>query len=156
MKKKLLVIMLAGLLWPATEAQAQSQTLVLTHADGTTTEVELYSQPHIRLTADKMTISSPVVSLEYAKADVVRFHYKNVGTGVSPVGSPTGYRIDPGGIFFHGVDDPDRITVYSVSGTRIPVSLSASGSDAVLSLARLPRGVYLVTFNDKTIKFVRP
>ena len=56
----------------------QAQTLVLHHADGTTTDVELYTQPRVEFQNDRVLITSPVLSMDYAKADVLRFTYKGV------------------------------------------------------------------------------
>ena len=156
MKKKLIILMLAGLLWPAAEMSAQGQTLVLHHADGKTTEVELYTMPRIQMAADKMIITSQGVSQEFAKADVVRFTYKGFGTGISAVKPETSYRVDEDQVTFYGISSADHISVYNASGVQIPVSLTTQGNDAVLSLAQLPQGVYLVTINGRTLKFIRP
>ena len=156
MKKKLIILMLAGLLWPAAEMSAQGQTLVLHHADGKTTEVELYTMPRIQMAADKMIITSQGVSQEFAKADVVRFTYKGFGTGISAVQPETRYRVDEDRVTFYGINGTDRISVYNAGGVQIPVRLTTQGNDAVLSLAQLPQGVYLVTINGRTLKFIRP
>lgn len=156
MKKKLIILMLAGLLWPAAEVAAQGQVLVLHHADGKTTEVELYTLPRIQFQADKMVIISQDVSQEFAKADVVRFTFKGVGTDISNVKSATRYRVDEDCVTFYDVSSADRISVYNAGGVQIPVSLTADGSNAVLSLTQLPSGVYLITINGRTLKFIRP
>ena len=156
MKKKLIILMLAGLLWSAAEVAAQGQILVLHHADGKTTEVELYTLPRIQMAADKMTITSQGVSQEFAKADVVRFTYKGINSGISVVKPETRYRVDEDQVTFYGISATDRISVYNASGVQIPVRLTADGNDAVLSLAQLPQGVYLVTINGRTLKFIRP
>ncbi|MBR1388892.1 MAG: T9SS type A sorting domain-containing protein [Prevotella sp.] len=156
MKKLFILAVLAGLLMPAAKVLAQGQTLVLHHADGKTSEVELFTMPRIQLTADKMIITAQGTSLEYAKTDVVRFTYKGVGTGISNVGPETRYRIDQDRVTFFGISSTDRVSVYNAGGVQIPVRLSSDGHDAVLSLADLPQGVYLVTINGKTLKFIRP
>ena len=156
MKKLFILAVLAGLLMPAAKVLAQGQTLVLHHADGKTSEVELFTMPRIQLTADKMIITAQGTSLEYAKTDVVRFSYKGVGTGISNVGPETRYRIDQDRVTFFGISSTDRVSVYNAGGVQIPVRLSSDGHDAVLSLADLPQGVYLVTINGKTLKFIRP
>ena len=155
MKKQLFTLLLllgTGLC----TAMAQTSTLVLTHADGKTTEVELNSQPRIQLSADKMTIKAPLVSLEYAKEDVVRFHYKNVANGISNLEFQARYHVGPGGILFYGVSTNDRIALYGVDGTRLPGNITTTGSNAFLSLSHLPRGVYVISFNGKTFKIIMP
>ena len=144
------------LLLPAARAAAQGPTLVLHHADGKTSEVELYTMPRIQMKADKTVITVQGVSQEYAKSDVVRFTFKGVGTGISDVRSETRYRVDADRITFFGSSATDRIEIYNASGIRIPVTLASEGHDAVLSLAPLPQGVYLVNINGRTFKFIKP
>lgn len=156
MKKKLLILLLAGLLLPTAKMAAQSQTLVLWHADGTTTEVELYTLPRIQMQADKMVITSQGVSQEFAKSDVLRFTYKGVGTGISQLNPQMTYRVDEDRVTFYGISTTDRISVYNTGGMQIPVRLTADGNKSVLSLSSLPSGVYLVNVNGRTLKFIRP
>lgn len=154
--KKTLLTLLAVLALTAAEAAAQTATLVLHHADGKTSEVELYTMPSIQLLADKMVITVQGVSQEYAKTDVVRFTFKGIGTGISDVRPEARYRVDEDRITFYGTPASDRIEVFNASGMRIPVKLTPVGSDAVLSLTQLPQGVYLVSINGRTFKFIRP
>ena len=160
MKRILLFIfLLVGLLLPAVRVCAEGQTLVLHHADGTTSEVELQTMPRIRLSADKMTVTSQGISQEYAKSDVVRFTYKGVGTGISTVKPSARYRVDDDGqVTFYGTDaDAGRINVYNSNGIQMPVRLSKDDAgNAILPLNTLPQGVYIVNINGKTIKFIRP
>ena len=156
MKKKLLVLLLAGFMLPTAKIVAQSQTLVLWHADGTTTEVELYTLPRIQMQADKMVITSQGVSQEFAKSDVLRFTYKGIGTGISQVNPQTAYRVDEDRVTFYGISTTDRISVYTTGGMQIPVRLMADGNKSVLSLNSLPSGVYLINVNGRTLKFIRP
>lgn len=152
--KQLIITLL--LLATASMTMAQGQTLVLHHADGKTTEVELYTLPRIQMTADKMIITVQGISQEYSKTDVLRFTYKGVGTGINNVSPTTSFRIDEDRITFHGVPETGAVKIFDAKGMQIPVSLTAVGSDTVLSLAQLPKGVYLVTINERTIKIVRP
>lgn len=154
--KKTLLTLLAVLLQTAAQAAAQGPTLVLHHADGKTSEVELYTMPSIQLLADKMVITVQGVSQEYAKTDVVRFTFKGIGTGISDVRPEARYRVDEDRITFYAVSSSDRIEVYNARGVRIPVILTPSGHDAVLSLAQLPQGVYLISLNGRTFKFIKP
>lgn len=155
MNKKLFILLMAALMLPAI-AKAQTPTLVLHHSNGKTSEVELYTMPRIQMTDTKMVITVQGSRQEFDKSDVVRFTFKGVGTGINAVKSETRYRVNEDCVTFYGISSADRISVHNASGMQIPVRLTADGSDAVLSLAQLPQGVYLVTINGKTIKFIRP
>jgi len=146
---------MAALALPAT-IKAQTPTLVLHHADGKTSEVELYTMPRIQMTADKMIVTVQGSRQEFSKADVLRFTYKGIATGINAVKPETRYRVDEDRVTFYGVSSTDRISVYNTGGVQIPVRLTADSPDVVLSLAQLPKGVYLVSINGRTLKFIRP
>lgn len=154
--KRMLATIAALLCLMPAKMLAQSQTLVLWHADGTTTEVELYTMPRIQMQADKMVITSQGVSQEFVKTDVLRFTYKGIGTGISQVNPKTAYRVDKDRVTFYGISSTDRIGVYTTGGMQIPVRLTDDGNKAILSLSSLPSGVYLVNVNGRTLKFIRP
>lgn len=152
MKRKRLMFL--ALLLVATGLRAQ--TLVLHHADGTTTDVELYTQPRVQFQNDRVVITSPVLSMDYAREDVLRFTYKGGGTGIStPKGEADMSRVGDR-LVFHNVRQADRVAVYTANGIRVPVSLTLSGTDAALPLSQIPQGVYLLSVNGKTSKFTKP
>ena len=155
MNKKLLLLLMAVLMLPAI-AKAQTPTLVLHHAKGNPTEIELYTMPRIQMTDTKMVITVQGTRQEFDKADVVRFTFKGIVTGISAVKSETRYRVDEDRVTFYGVSTTDRISIHNASGMRLPISLTTDGADTVLPLSQLPKGVYLVTVNGRTLKFIRP
>ena len=141
---------------PVIVVLAQSPILVIHHADGKTTEVELNTMPCITMTADKMQIKSSVAELVYDKSDVLKFTFKNVITGMSTIQNRMAYRIDEDEITFHGIPKTCEVRVYNGKGLQIPVCLMTRGTDAVLSLAQFPKGIYLIYINGITMKFLRP
>lgn len=153
---KLLIFLLATL-W-AGNAFAQSQVLVLHHADGTTTDVELYTQPRIEFRGDRVVITSPVLDMEYPVSDIFRFTYKGKGTsGISIPQQQADYTQENDKLIFHGVKSTDKVAVYKTNGVRVPVSLTATADDDVmLSLTAIPSGVYLLSVNGRTSKFTKP
>ena len=133
----------------------QAQTLVLHHANGKTTDVELYTQPQVKFEGDKVLITSTVLDMEYDKQDVLRFTYKGGTLGISSPNAKANVSQENGQLVFHGVKSTDKITVHTVKGIRVPVRLRHSGSTATLSLSAIPSGVYLLTVNGRTSKFTK-
>ena len=131
-------------------------TLVLWHADGTTTDVELYLRPRIEFTGEKVLITSTVLNMEYPKTDILRFTYKGVGTGITTPRQDADYSHDGDRLVFHGISSTDKVVIYTVSGVRVPVRLSATSNGIALPLSSLPKGTYILSVNGKTSKFVRP
>jgi len=136
--------------------QSFAQTLVLHHSDGTTTDVELYTQPRVEFQGDMVVITSPVLNMEYPKDEVLRFTYKGGSLGVSGPKAEADMSRDGDRLVFHNVKATDQVAVYTANGIRVPVRLQRSGSDAALTLSQIPTGVYLLSVNGRTSKFTRP
>ena len=163
---------------------AQTQVLVLQHADGVTTEVELYTKPKITFEGDKLFVNSSVIDLEYQIGDVIRFFYYgaksgnngsetgNNGSETGDNGSETGdngsgtsidglqkgidYEQFEEQLVFHNIKSEDQVAVYSLNGIRVPVRITYSNGNASLLLSSIPTGVYLLSVNGKTVKFKKP
>ena len=133
----------------------QAQTLVLHHANGTTTDVDLYTQPQVKFEGDKVLITSTVLDMEYDKQDVLRFTYKGSSLGISNPKEKAKVSHENGQLVFHGIKSSDKISVHTVNGIRVPVRLQHSGSSATLPLSAIPSGVYLLTVNGRTSKFTK-
>lgn len=132
-----------------------AQTLVLQHANGTTTDVELYTMPQVKFDGDRVLITSTVLDMEYAKRDVLRFTYKGGALGISSPKSKANVSQQNGQLVFHGIKSSDQVAVYTANGIRIPARLQCSGSSATLSLSAIPSGVYLLSVNGRTSKFTK-
>ena len=152
-----LLIFTFSLLWSVVHAEAQNNaTLVLWHADGTTTDVELYLRPRIEFTGEKVLITSTVLNMEYAKSDILRFTYKGEGTGISAPRQDSDYSQDGDRLVFHGINATDQVAVYTANGVRVPVRLTSSSDGFALPLSSIPSGVYILSVNGRTSKFVLP
>lgn len=154
MKQKRIIV--AFFLFSIIRIQAvTAQTLVLWHSNSNSTEVELYTQPRIEFVNDKVLVTSPVVNLEYDKNDVIRFTYKGKSTGISLPTKDSDFDQKDDHIIFHDIKSADKVAVYKVNGIRVPIQLSIQGKDAVLSIASIPSGVYLLSVNGRTSKFTK-
>ncbi len=134
----------------------KAQTLVLHHANGTTTDVELYTMPQVKFDGDRVLITSTVLDMEYPKQDVLRFTYKGGALGISKPNGKVEYSKENGQLVFHGIKSTGDIAVHTVKGIRVPVRIQLSGSTATLPLSAIPSGVYLLTVNGRTSKFTKP
>lgn len=135
--------------------KVQAQTLVLWHADGSTTDVELFTQPNVQFKNDKVLVTSSVINLEYDKQNVVRFTYKGKNTGITSPSIDSDYSREDGRVVFHNIKSTDKIALYNTNGIRIPVRLTVQGSSAILSLSSVPSGIYLLNINGRTSKFTK-
>ena len=140
----------------ALQASAQDNvSLVLWHADGTTTDVELYLKPRVEFAGDKVRITSTVLNMEYPKTDILRFTYKGEGTGITAPRTDADYSKEGDRLVFHGINAADKVAVYTANGVRVPVQLTSFDGFS-LPLSSIPSGVYILSVNGRTSKFVRP
>ena len=133
---------------------ANEGTLVLWHADGTKTNIELSQLPQIQFENGKVLVTSSILNMEYDANEILRFTYEEATSEdaglVDGIASVQGDRM-----VFHGVKSADKVSVYSVNGTRVPVSLSSANGKCSLSLSSIPAGVYILKVNGKTSKFTK-
>jgi len=150
-------ILILALLMFALNASAQNNaTLVLWHADGTTTDVALYLKPRVVFDGDLVRITSTVLDMEYPKSNILRFSYTGKGSSISNPQSEASFTRDGDHLIFHGIRSTDKVAVYNSDGIRVPVQLSAASDGVTLSISSIPKGVYVLSVNGKTSKFVRP
>ena len=139
------------------QTEVSAQTLVLHHANGTTTDVELFTRPSVTFQNDKVYITSSVLSMEYPKDNVLLFTYKGKTSGIGNLrNEQVDYTQESGRLVFHGVKATDHIAVYTSNGVRVPVSVTRGTDNATLSLSSVPSGVYVLNVNGKTSKFTKP
>lgn len=134
---------------------SKAQTLVLHHANGTTTDVELLTQPQVKFQNDKVLITSIVLNMEFPKEDILTFTFKGKAAGIKNVQGKASVTQENGRLIFHGIKSSDKIAVYNTKGIRIPVSLQRSGDFISMSISSIPTGVYLLNVNGKTSKFTK-
>ena len=150
-------ILILALLMFALNASAQNNaTLVLWHADGTTTDVALYLKPRVVFDGDLVRITSTVLDMEYPKSNILRFSYTGKGSSINNPQSEASFTRDGDRLIFHGIGSTDKVAVYNSDGIRVPVQLSAASDGVTLSISSIPKGVYVLSVNGKTSKFVRP
>lgn len=152
---KCLILLLLACVSTAANAQNKA-TLVLWHADGTTTDIALYLMPKVEFQDDKVRITSTILDMEYPKADILRFTYKGGGSGIETPKAEADYSREGDRLVFHGITSTDRVAVYTSNGIRVPVHLIATDNSVTLPLSSIPQGVYVLSVNGKTSKFTRP
>lgn len=135
--------------------ETQAQSLILWHSDGTTTDVELFTQPNVRFVKDKVLVTSSVANLEYDEKDIIRFTYKGKNTAISSPLIDSDYSHEDGRVVFHNIKSTDKIALYNTNGIRIPVRLIVQGSSAILPLSSVPSGIYFLKINGRTSKITK-
>lgn len=154
--RRLLLLAFLVMVFCVQRISAQTQALVLQHADGNTTEVELYTKPKVTFEGNKLFVKSSIINLEYQVGDVIRFYYKGKGTEINSVQQEADYEQYDEQLVLHNIKSEDNIAVYNLNGIRVPVRFTFSNGNASLPLSSIPAGVYLLDVNGKTVKFMKP
>lgn len=155
MKKLVLLVLSLLPLASLSYGQSNQSALIVNHKDGTQTRVELSTRPNVTFQNDSVNIASTSVTLKYAVADVARFTYENVGSGILSTKNDATYRMDGDNLYFTGIATADKISLYTAEGKLLPVKLLSSASGFCLSISGLPSGIYLLKVNGRTAKIVK-
>ena len=146
---------LAGF-FAANVAAGTPVTMTLHHADGTTTSVQLYTRPQVTFAGDQVVIKSPVATMTYAAADVLRITYGgDIPVRVDDPRAEQPYTEQDGALVFDANVKAADVQLFAEDGKRLPVSVRTANGRPSLSLASLPAGVYVLSVNGRTSKFVK-
>ena len=151
-----LLIFTFSLLFSVLYVEAQNNaTLVLWHTDGTTTDVELFTQPNVFFRNDSVIVTSTVADLKFAQSGIRHFSYKGNGTGIDLPQKEKIFTQENSQLVFNCVKTTDNIALFTVDGIRVPVRFTHHNDKVYLPLNIIPKGIYVLSFNGKTCKFVK-
>ena len=119
--KRQKILILAMLMFALNASAQNNATLVLHHADGTTTDVALYLKPRVVFDGDLVRITSTVLDMEYPKSNILRFSYTGKGSSISNPQSEASFTREGDRLIFHGIGSTDKVAVYNSDGIRVPV-----------------------------------
>ena len=143
-----------GVLLPLAAAAQEPNKLHIHFADGTTTAIELYTRPQVTFEGDRVVVASPVATMSYAAADVLRFTYSINGVPNS-IGEVQASPAEGEQLTFDAAADASSVQLFAEDGKQMPVSLTTVNGRASLSLSSLPAGVYVLKVNGRTSKIVK-
>ena len=130
-------------------------TLVVELRDGSSAMVQLIEKPTITFDGEMMKIVSAKTTLEFSRRDVKKYRfYRHEVSSVEELSLSPQATIEDNTIIVSGIADGVPITVYTASGT-VVCSAVADGGSCILSLDSLPSALYIVTYNNTTIKFFK-
>lgn len=150
MRKILLSLMLLPMFAPAAMA---GTALVVAKSDGTTETFLLSQKPEISFGAADCTVSTADCTVSIPRGDIADFHFSDVATAISSPSAEGGVsvRIAGGAVTIQGAQ-PSGVSVSDASGKAVNASVATSGTACTVSLAGLPKGIYIVKYGKNTIK----
>ena len=154
MRKVVLLLfftLLSGLIYAQEEL-----ALCLAMRDGSSVSFLLKEKPQVTFVADSLKIVSSASQTKVKRSDVLDIRFKmEVPNSIEDVCENGTVEIGSEFIRVENMRPDGVVNVYSVDG-RVVVSGKADGNgSAVIGLHSIPSGIYLLNYNDITIKFIR-
>ncbi len=131
-------------------ASASNEALNLKMKDGSVHSFILAEKPVITMGNGKLNVTTDAATATYDLYDVSEYAFGNA-TGIANVKASTGFSRNGDNIVFHGVDS-GKVRVYSLAGVAVRTEIHNANGDAVVSLANLQSGVYVIKASGTSIK----
>lgn len=162
--KKSLTIFVSILISTILYAQEQSfNALIIQFNDESQIAFILSEKPVVTVPDDKLSIRG-VVNKDYNRSDVAKFFFESItlddtriATRVESVGKDniSFYYVDGETVRITGLKDKTMVSVASLDGKMISSCRSDASGEVTISLGNLPKGVYVVTFDKRSVKIIR-
>ncbi len=156
MKKLFLLLVslcLSSIVW------ARDHLLVVDFTDGSEMTFALAKQPVITFADQIIRIKVGSQSSEFEMSDVVNFHFKEDPSDIRSPRMGEDFTISWHGedlIVISNATPVAIIRLYGIDGTFYPSHVIVNGDRIEISLAALPKGIYLLNINNyRTIKINR-
>lgn len=132
-------------------------TLRVWFADGTTTDVQLYTRPQVTFQDDKVVITSPIATFTYDAQQVLRFTYAGGKTPIKVENAKADAAYHQKGelILFDAKVKASDVQLFTEDGKRLSAKVTNVNGRPTLSLTALPAGVYLLKVNGRTSKILK-
>ena len=154
MKKILLTATLMAFITSWSFAEPQ---LKVWKKDKSTVLFALAEKPVTTFSGNKLIIKTSTATVEYPLADILRYTYEGVETGIETIESENSVvvRQEPDKLQLTNLKSDTEVYLYNASGRLLDI-LKSNGTDAVtISIASRPQGMYIVKCGSETIKLMK-
>ncbi len=139
-------------------AWAIDYQLVIDFTDGTEVTFALSRQPVLSFADQNLCVSVEGESSQFELADVANFHFKEDPSAIRSPHTDNDLRIVWQGedvIVIPLAASDTQIRLYGLDGTYYPSRVNVDEDRQVVSLSGLPKGIYLLYINHRTLKINR-
>lgn len=125
--------------------------------DKSTVLLALSEHPVTTFSNGKLVIKTSSTTIEYPLADVLRYTYEGVETGIDNYESDNNIvvRQEADKLSLSNVKAGEEVRLYSSSGSLLQIVKSNGTEPVVISLSSRPQGVYIVKSGKETIKLMK-
>ena len=137
-------------------AMADDMVLQVWLADGQIVSINLNEEPRTTYNEGKLVITTTKTTITYPLENVKRYTYVSSANSINtPNTTGTTFSADGETLTFTGLKTDTSIMLYNVAGRLLHSITPDSAGHAVVSVSRLPKGVYIVKMNDATYKITK-
>ena len=125
--------------------------------DGSTVLYALNEQPVTTFSDNKLVIKTSSATIEYPLADIQRYTYEGVETGIESIESDNSMLVkqEKDKLSLRNLKAGEEVRLYSSSGSLLQIVKSNGTEPVVISLSSRPQGVYIVKSGNETIKLMK-
>ena len=155
MRKQLLLTFVALMFMATTLSFAESQ-LKVWKKDKSTVLFALSEKPVTTFRNNMLVIKTSTATVEYPLADVLRYTYEGVETGIESIESENSvlYKQERDKLSLSNLKKGTVVYLYNANGNLLDIQKS-DGNTITVSIASRPKGVYIVKCANETIKLMK-
>lgn len=159
--KKILVFIFCLLTTSIVYAEEQKpNALIVKLNNGSENAFVLSEKPTIQIQDNKMLVSG-VVEVTYLRSNISKFYFQEISSddpriisGIETVkkDNVTFSYLDGENVRITGLKKNTVVSVYTLDGKNISTQKSDGSDSITISLKNLPNGVYIISYNNRSIK----
>ena len=148
MKKLLLLLFL----FVATATYADDAQIVIKQKSGNETILKLSTNPVITFEGEKMVVASDVIQISIPIDDIADYSVSDGTTSIEPVSAQPLYT--RGHVIFSGIAAGSPVYVHTLDGKVVGKQAADASGKADVSLENLPKGAYIISSQNNSIKVI--
>lgn len=137
------------------ETQDKVQGIIIDLATGESVEITLADNPKITYDGNNIKIVSETIDVQYTLSELSKVRMGDVdnSTDISNVANTEGnIEFNRDFLRFSGYDVNEEIKIFSISGTLMSTHKVSTYGTTTISLDSFPKGIYLISVKNETIK----
>lgn len=153
MRKRIIPILLFMAISLAAVAQ---NSLVIYLTNGTTAVFPFAERPKITFAGETFKVASEQATIELPRTDVKTFKFEDSdATGIeSTTCESATISTDGDNITINGIADGSAVKIIGINGQIFLTAIASNGSCS-LSMESLPCGLYIISYSNTTIKYLK-
>ena len=157
MRKNQFLLSLLLLLVSLSASSRNEELLTLKLSNGETVYYNLDSRPVLTFGDNVLTVSTEISSVDYPLSDISNFYFMETTDAIEQI-RPNDLQVNYTGNFTWKVSGvkKDKVTVADSMGRIVKARLTETPESTVVSLSHLPKGIYIIKFQQHTLKITKP